>query len=67
MKNQKKEKEMMSFQPGVVNSSNFPEKVHVSLFAKDLRNVAGWDKSDPFAVVTLLEGTNNRILGKTEV
>jgi len=57
----------MSFQPGVVNSSNIQEKVHVSLFAKDLRNVAGWDKSDPFAVVTLLEGTNNRILGKTEV
>jgi len=44
------------------------EQVHISLYAKDLKNVAGLGRgiSDPFAVVTLLDEPR-RILGKTEV
>lgn len=43
------------------------DKVHISIYARDLTNRAGWQTSDPFAVVTLLEGTSSQILGKTEV
>jgi len=50
-----------------MNNYTITDKVHVSLYARDLTNRAGWETSDPFAVVTLLEGTTTRILGKTEV
>ena len=44
------------------------ERVNISLYARDLRNVAGFGQgiSDPFAVVTLLDEPR-RILGRTEV
>jgi hypothetical protein len=44
------------------------EKVNISIYARDLANKAGWQTSDPFAIVTLLNGeTNSKIIGKTEV
>jgi hypothetical protein len=51
-----------------MSSTTITEKVHISLYARDLANKAGWQTSDPFAVVTLLNGgTNSRAIGKTEV
>ena len=52
-------------------ASNKQNKVEISLYASKLKNVAGAFKgtSDPFAVVTLLAGTNSEqphVLGKTE-
>jgi len=54
------------------------ERLQISLYARDLKNVAGVFKgtSDPFAVVTLLGSASNpngmpedmgKVLGKTEV
>jgi hypothetical protein len=55
-----------------MTESNKMTKVQISLYAANLKNVAGAfkGKSDPYAIVTLLAGGPQEkpaILGKTEV
>jgi hypothetical protein len=55
-----------------MTDSNKTTKVQISLYAANLKNVAGAfkGKSDPYAIVTLLAGgpmEKPEILGKTEV
>lgn len=52
--------------------SNQETRVQISLYATNLKNVAGFGKgiSDPYAVVTVLAGGPQEkptVLGKTEV
>lgn len=54
-----------------MTDSNKMTKVQISLYASNLKNVAGAfkGKSDPYAIVTLLSGgpmERPEILGKTE-
>ena len=56
----------------MTDSNNKQTKVQISIYATELKNVAGFGKgtSDPYAVVTVLAGGPHeapQVLGKTEV